>query len=146
MFHRILVVERDKMIRALLHELLESEGYVPITAHRCQVLNDVRDHPPAAILIDPFGSAGDSGWEVLRLLRSAPETASIPIIVCTADAMRLRDMPEDDLTLANRIILKPFDLDELLDALGTVTRRRSLPPPCHHWSDSRAHRPADGPR
>src|SRR5690606_41250752 len=26
MFHQILVVERDKMIRALLHELLESEG------------------------------------------------------------------------------------------------------------------------
>lgn len=129
MLPRVIVMERDDRIRDLLHEILESEGYTPLGTGNERAPDQVHQLRPAAILMDPFEADDDGGWDMLRQLRADPGTARIPIVVCTADARRLDTIPEGELALANGIVLKPFELDDLLDALGAVTRSSCIPPP-----------------
>ena len=65
-----------------------------------------------------------SGWEVLAELRSDPAFSGTPVIVCTAfvaEAMgRLAELKGPDQHLG--LLPKPFDLEELIEVVGSVTR------------------------
>jgi CheY-like chemotaxis protein len=65
-----------------------------------------------------------SGWEVLACLRTYPEFARTPVIVCTAyvaEAMgRLAELKGPDSQLG--LLPKPFELEELLEVVNSVTQ------------------------
>ena len=75
-----------------------------------------RRHRPSVILMD-LNLPGMSGAEARRLLAADPDTAAIPVIALTANAM-----PNDVATgLASgffRYITKPVDVDQLAEALA----------------------------
>jgi PAS domain S-box-containing protein len=81
-----------------------------------------REHTPDLILLD-LHLPDISGEEVLRRLRSEERTASIPIVVITADATR---STTDRLRAAgaDAYLTKPLDIDEFLETL-----ERFLPSP-----------------
>jgi CheY-like chemotaxis protein len=66
-----------------------------------------------------------SGWEVLAALREIPELANTPVIVCTAYVEaalgRLEELrgPSGDGQVG--FVPKPFDLEELLEVVASVT-------------------------
>jgi PAS domain S-box-containing protein len=81
-----------------------------------------REHVPDLILLD-LHLPDTSGEEVLRRLRADPRTASIPVVVITADATqamveRLRAASAD------AYLTKPLEIDEFLQTL-----ERFLPDP-----------------
>jgi CheY-like chemotaxis protein len=82
---RILVVEDDPSAAALMTEYLGTNGFeVEVVASGEDALERVVDDPPALVSLD-IGLAGAlDGWEVLTALKANPETAGIPVIVCTA--------------------------------------------------------------
>lgn len=69
-----------------------------------------------------------SGWEVLAELRADPAFAGTPVIVCTAfvaEAMgRLAELKGPDQHLG--LLPKPFDLEELIEVVGSVTNATLL--------------------
>ena len=76
-----------------------------------------REHRPDLVLLD-LHLPDISGEEVLRRLRADPRTASIPIVIISADATR------DSLDRlrgagADAYLTKPLDLDEFLATLET---------------------------
>jgi len=76
---------------------------------------------PDVIVLD-IGLPGLGGWEVLERLRSDPRTAQIPVLVCTAhDTPGSRE--QADQSAANDFLGKPFDLNDLRDAV----RRLAMP-------------------
>ena len=77
-----------------------------------------RQHHPDVILMD-MNLPGISGAEAQRLLRAAPDTAGIPVIALTANAMP-HDVKAGIAAGFFRYITKPIDIDELLDAINSA--------------------------
>src|SRR5690242_7959536 len=82
----ILVVDDDAMSRKVLARLLSAAGYnCRVCKDGSEALDTIRDKPPSVLLLD-FDMPGLNGAEVLRRLRSDPDSAvaQIPTIMLTA--------------------------------------------------------------
>lgn len=111
----IAVINDDTAFLHLMHQLLTDEGYdcvlhvVGSTAYEM-----VRKEQPDLVVLDIRLNHSESGWSVLDMMRLDPETKEIPVIVCSADSVQIREKAEH-LRRHNAVSLeKPFDLEELL--------------------------------
>ena len=85
--HTILLVEDNEMNRDMLSRRLERKSFgVRIAVDGQAGVDAARENRPDLILMDLSLPVMD-GWEAIRVLKSAPETESIPIIALTAHAM-----------------------------------------------------------
>jgi CheY-like chemotaxis protein len=119
----ILIVDDTQEILDLLQELLEEEGYRVTTSMALFDLDKVKSLAPEVIIQDLlFEQTQDEGWKFLTVVRLDPELTDIPLILCTAATQVVRDeaMAEKLRDLRVRVILKPFQIDELLAVLGEV--------------------------
>jgi two-component system, OmpR family, response regulator MprA len=116
---RILVVDDDRKITALLRRTLSYEGYLVELAGdgRAGLLN-ARENPPDLVILDVMMSEID-GFEVCRRLRAASE---VPILMLTA-----RDEVPDRVAGLNAgaddYLIKPFALEELIARIRALLRR-----------------------
>ena len=118
----ILVIDDDLAIRLLVREILE-EGYRTSLATTMLSRDAVKRQEPDLVVLDPMTGGGIRGWRLLEALRLDPETAALPIIVCTGAVRRIR---EEGQLLAGKetdLVLKPFDLDELVAAVDRLLPR-----------------------
>lgn len=83
---KILIIEDEKDILQLVKLYLEKEGFRAVTAATgTEGLDSAKQHKPDLIVLDLMLPEID-GLEVCKRLRSAPETAMLPIIMLTAKA------------------------------------------------------------
>jgi CheY-like chemotaxis protein len=112
---RILVVENDVEVAALLQGVLTSYGYVVEMADALSVFQASREHLPDLILLDLLVPSV-SGVEAVRHLRDLPETSDIPIVLMSSAA----EVAQRAAQLGTAGYLKkPFELNDLL---AVVTR------------------------
>jgi DNA-binding response OmpR family regulator len=128
----ILVVDDDPIILDLLCEVLRDAGY---RALPCSSANEAKallvgDRPALAILDIRMGGP-DEGIGLLSALRECAESATLPVIVCSADLAYLREHESDLRARGCDILLKPFDLDDLLARVKTAAG-----PPAEAIADS----------
>jgi CheY-like chemotaxis protein len=110
----VLVVEDDKDARDSFTEVLEEEGYhVAEAADGREAVVYLSDNRPAAIVLDLMMPRLD-GWAVASLMRQG-RLPQVPIVVVTA-ATDHWGYPAPP----NRVLKKPVDLQELLDAVRAV--------------------------
>jgi DNA-binding response OmpR family regulator len=111
----IAVVDDDAAFVDLMREVLTDEGYRVVvgTAEEDAAAMVAREHPALAILDLRMATAG-SGVAILRTLRDDPATATLPVLICSADLPFLRDHADALRALDCRTLPKPFDLDVLL--------------------------------
>jgi two-component system, OmpR family, response regulator len=117
---RVLVVEDEKKLAALLARGLREEGYSADVAERGEdALWMAMSAPYDAILLDVM-LPGSDGFEVCRRLRK--EGVWSPVLMLTA-----RDAVDDRVTGldsgADDYLSKPFAFDELLARLRALMRR-----------------------
>jgi two-component system phosphate regulon response regulator PhoB len=119
---RVLVVEDEVAMVAMLRYNLEKQGYVVDEANDGEAaLLKIAEQPPDLILLD-WMLPRLSGLETCRRLRRGTETRAIPIIMLTArgeedDRVRGLDAGADD------YLGKPFSPGELLARMRAVLRR-----------------------
>jgi CheY-like chemotaxis protein len=77
-----------------------------------------RAHHPDVILMD-INLPGISGIEALRILREDPETAHIPVVALSANAMP-RDIEKGLLAGFFRYLTKPIKVTEFMDTLDVA--------------------------
>lgn len=77
-----------------------------------------RAHRPDIILMD-LNLPGMSGFEVLRQLNADPETAQIPVIALTANAMP-RDIERGVAAGFHRYLTKPIDIEKFTEAIDST--------------------------
>jgi CheY-like chemotaxis protein len=115
---RILVVDDDPSILALVVEILHGEGYEVATARNgAEALERVAETVPAVLLTDLMMPVMD-GSALVRACRSAPATATLPIVVMSATLPVLLD------SLARlgveNAVHKPFDSDVLIAMIARL--------------------------
>jgi len=119
---RILIVEDEEDILALVHYNLTKEGYRATTATSGEEgLKLARDENPDLILLDLM-LPGMDGLEVCRALKNRAETQSIPIIMLTAkgeeaDIVTGLELGADD------YVTKPFSPKVLIARIRAIARR-----------------------
>jgi len=80
-------------------------------------------HRPAIVLMD-LNLPGMGGFEVLAQLRRDPETAHIPVIALTANAMP-RDIERGLTAGFARYLTKPIDIEQFNEAIDGVLAQRA---------------------
>jgi two-component system, cell cycle response regulator DivK len=88
MTYVILVVEDNERNLKLLRDVLEYAGYDVRVARTAEDgIASAVSEPPDLVLMD-LQLPGIDGTEALRRLRESPQTADIPVVAVTAQAMK----------------------------------------------------------
>ena len=130
MSHRILVVDDEPDITALVAYHLAKAGYrVSTAADGHDALRSAREERPDVVVLDLM-LPGMSGYEVLQELRRSEETAHVGVILLTArreevDRVRGLRLGADD------YLVKPFSPDELALRVTALLRRLAAPAVSH---------------
>lgn len=87
--HRVLVVDDESEQRRLFHRLFEAHGFeARVAASACEALEligDAADRPE--LILSDIAMPGLDGVALIKALRAAPETASIPVILMSGQAL-----------------------------------------------------------
>ena len=117
---RLLVIEDEPKLRAVLARGLEQNGYLVDTAASAENALDMVGFTEYAVLIVDWRLPKMSGLELVRRIRERKVGASI--VMLTA-----RDAPADRISGldagADDYVVKPFDFGELLARVRAVQRR-----------------------
>jgi len=83
--HKILLVDDSKSARYALRVLLQKHNFDVDTAESAETaLEKVKDELPDAIFMDHL-MPGMNGFEALDVLKGNPDTARIPVVMCTSN-------------------------------------------------------------
>lgn len=118
---RILVVDDEEDICAILKFNLSKEGYEVVTANSAEEALTLDIASFNLLLLDVM-MGGMSGFELTHRLKADPATADVPVIFITArdtedDAVEGLDIGADD------YISKPFSIREVVSRVKAVLRR-----------------------
>jgi len=119
---KILSADDDPVVQQFVSAILNENGYEVYTATDGeQAVERARAVLPDLMILDLIMPYRD-GYDVLRLLKEAPETRSIPVIILSAkskeeDIIRGLEGGADD------FIIKPFNALELVARVRKVLSR-----------------------
>jgi CheY-like chemotaxis protein len=118
--HILALNDSDEVLK-VFRLLLEEEGYrVTTQKYMLKDMDAIHADPPDLIILDYMWAGDDTGWSMLQMLRMDRTTAKTPIILCTGAKHEITELG-DRLTEQNvRVVLKPFDIDELLGVITTA--------------------------
>jgi DNA-binding response OmpR family regulator len=120
----ILVVENDNLIRALLTETLDEEGYtVRSASDRTDMHLALAAQPPDLLLCDVDLDRGPS-HSLIDDVRAIGD-AAVPMLLMTTDVWIARSLARQGLTFC---LLKPFAVDDLLTSVAMHIRSQVLAP------------------
>jgi DNA-binding response OmpR family regulator len=120
---KILVVDDDKAILALVRKYLASIGYsVVATDNGSEGLMLVRESRPDLILLDS-DMPGLDGHAVCRVLKKEAATQAIPVVIMSGARVSYPDVVSGLSSGADDYVMKPFSLPVLAARLEAVLRR-----------------------
>lgn len=119
---QIFIVEDDKNIREIEMFALKNSGYaVEEFGDAKSFFSRILEKTPDLILLDIMLPDLD-GLEIVKKLRSRPDTVRIPIIMVTAKTTELDKVKGLDIG-ADDYITKPFGIMELISRVKALLRR-----------------------
>ena len=119
---RILIVEDDNDIAALIAHYLDKSGYSSeIVSDGGRALTVARETPPDLVILDLM-LPSLNGLDVCKALRADNRTAALPIIMLTArgeESERILGLDSG----ADDYVVKPFNPNELMARVRALLRR-----------------------
>ena len=118
-------MDDDPDIRALANHALRQDGHIVIEASGGREALALIDTPPPDLLLLDLQMPESGGLEVLKILRSRPATAALPIVVLTAldDEVNTRSGFELG---ATDYQTKPFSIPQLAARVRACLARTGL--------------------
>ena len=118
-----LVVDDDVFVVSALAEVLEEDGYdVHTASNGFSALRQATELHPAVVLLD-LALPERSGVDLLKDLRSDPNTRDVAIVVVTGHPDRLSEV---QLAEIDGLITKPFDIVELSATVQRAMQRAAI--------------------
>ena len=117
---RVLVVEDEPLVRALVTMAFEAEGYeVDTAADGAEALAKACQQPPQAIVLDLMMPVMN-GWDFLDAWQCQPTSQAVPVVVMSAGGRQEEQAPVD----VQAYLTKPFNIDRLVVTVtGLVAAR-----------------------
>jgi len=117
---RVLIVEDDPDLLVVLRVNLTAIGVQPILAGDGRTaISRIEAERPDAVVLDVM-LPGIDGWSVLEDLHAMGDP--VPIVVCSAKK-DIQDMERARELGASGYVVKPFDIDRLIDAVMAALGR-----------------------
>jgi signal transduction histidine kinase/CheY-like chemotaxis protein len=117
----VLVVEDEKNVRELLDEILSTAGHRVTQAKSGEEgIELFRKHKPDIVITD-LGMSGLSGWDVAEKIKASDPLT--PVILSTGWGVKL-DQIEEHKQNIDRIISKPFKMEQILNLVSELLARR----------------------
>ena len=114
----ILAINNEAAVLGVFRDLLEEEGFrVSTQTYIDRELEKIKAVVPDLIILDYMWADEDASWSLLQMLRMEPATAQIPIVLCTGAVREAAALQDHLLTMGVTVILKPFNIDQLVDAI-----------------------------
>ena len=124
---KVLIVDDDEDVLLIVHTILASAGYSPITARNGREAVDMAvDLKPDLILLDVM-MPELSGWEVCTTLKNMPETRQVPVAMLTVKS-EIRDLITGMQVGADDYITKPFTRRKLLATVRRLLDEKGTKP------------------
>jgi len=121
----VLVLNDDQAVLDLFRELLSDEGYrVTTQRYALRDLAEIERLQPDLIVLDYMWPGDDNGWSMLQMLKMNPATGPIPCVLCSAAVREIESLQPRLDEMGVRVVLKPFNLDELLAAVAAALADR----------------------
>ncbi len=119
----VMIVDDDCEIQALLREALGSDRFeVVCCSDGAEALRLLEEQRPALLLVDLMMPVMN-GWELVAELQRDPALREVPILVLTAAGTHWGyPVPNE------RVVQKPFELDELLRRVDETLRAQPSVP------------------
>ncbi|HEY0054719.1 MAG TPA: response regulator [Pedobacter sp.] len=117
MKRKVVVIERDKDILQIIETILNQQNYQVFSfLTELEALKRIEEIKPNAIILDVIKPSTE-GTKLCKAIKKTPEIKDIPVIVLSThfDIKSFRDVCADE------IISKPFDIDELIEAVNKQT-------------------------
>ncbi|MBI4840297.1 MAG: response regulator [candidate division NC10 bacterium] len=114
---KILVVDDEALLRAMLQDALEEAGYAVVVAENGRDgIASAKAHRPDCILLDVM-MPGLDGYETCAAIKADPDLAAIPVVLISATTdLRVVDRAEQ--VGAAEVLPKPVPLEQLQQALA----------------------------
>ena len=121
----IMVINDTQEILEMFRAILEEEGYeVILYSFAILDMDEYERVKPDLIILDLVFGSEKSGWQMMQKLKMNRPTANIPIILCTAATNAVREMEGYLLSKGVTVVLKPFDIDDLITAVKLALQSR----------------------
>ena len=122
---KILVIDDDEVTREFVAHVLESDGCrVQTASEGAAGLNQARESSPDLVISDILMDGCD-GYALLSGIREHPATASVPVILMSAEN-NPQGFRHGMVLGADDYLPKPFTAKALLDAVAAQRRKRFL--------------------
>ncbi len=123
---RISVINDNPQFLELMSAILDEDAGYEVTLFNGEAttIAELAASAPDLIVVDLL-LGGASGWEVVALSRADGRLARVPIIICSADVLALRDRESELKEIGGlHVLAKPFGIDEIT---GLVERLIGAP-------------------
>lgn len=137
----VLIIDDDTDTVTLYRRYLEAlDCRVESVANADQIMDSLAGGVPDVILLDVLMPQQD-GWKTLQRLKTMPETAHVPVIICS-----VLSQPSLALALgAAEVLHKPISRETLLDAVRRVLASKDSAAAAHPRAPSGTGSPAPSP-
>jgi DNA-binding response OmpR family regulator len=123
---RIAVINDNPEFLDLMSAILDEDAGYDVTLFdgASTALDEIAASEPDLIIVDLL-LGGASGWELVTLARADARLSDVPVIICSADVVTLRDRAAELEQIGNvHVLAKPFGIDEMT---GLVERLIGAP-------------------
>lgn len=117
----ILVLDDDAVIRDLLSEILQDEGFQVVGAESLTEMLRIAPKHADLLITDFWINFQALGLRAVEQVRQATRS-DLPAILCTAALKESEDHKAEIAQLSAHLLLKPFTIDEFLDMVNRALK------------------------
>ncbi len=119
---RISVVNDNPNFLELMSAILDEDAGYEVTLFNGDKtsIDELAESRPDLIIVDLI-LGGASGWELVVLSRADDRLSAVPIIICSADVIALRDREEELVRVGSlHVLTKPFSINEITELVDRL--------------------------